>query len=43
MHGEALWGFKLFKSVLTPGVKISIWDIEGKQLGHLSGMDPMGY
>ena len=40
---EALWGFKLSKSFLTPGVEISIWGIEGKELGPLSGMDPMGY
>ena len=29
---EALWGFKLKKSFLLPGVKIKVWCVEGKEL-----------
>ena len=37
---EALWGFNQLSR--TRGVEISIWGIEGKELGPSSGMDPMG-
>ena len=39
---EALRGFKLSRRFLTPGVEISIWGMEGNELGTLSGMDPGG-
>ena len=39
----ALCGFKLSKGFLTPGVEISTWGIEGKELVPLSGIDLRGF